>query len=88
MKSSANTLSGVVAAVMCAVTAGCFYEAPHHTTTTEYVPGPTVTGRAAVITTLPSGYRTVTYRGTRYYTHSGVYYQPQGSGYVVVQSPY
>lgn len=41
-----------------------------------------------VVSTLPSGYRTVTISGTRYYTHNDVYYRPQGSSYVVVDSPH
>ena len=41
-----------------------------------------------VIRTLPSGYQTVTYRGTRYYRSGNVYYQPRGNGYVIVDRPY
>ena len=41
-----------------------------------------------VIRTLPNGYKTVTYRGTRYYQSGNVYYQSRGDGYVIVQRPY
>lgn len=41
-----------------------------------------------VIRTLPSGARLVTLRGSRYYQHNNVYYRPEGSGYVIVDSPY
>jgi hypothetical protein len=44
--------------------------------------------RDAYVTTLPHGYRTVVYRGTRYYRSGDVYYQPRGTGYVIVRSPY
>jgi hypothetical protein len=56
-------------------------------TTTRYRssgPGPDVT----VVRTLPGGYRTVTHRGVRYYQHGNTYYQPSGSGYRIVASPY
>lgn len=36
---------------------------------------------------LPSGYRTYTYGGNRYYYHNNVYYRPQRGGYVVVDNP-
>ena len=41
-----------------------------------------------IITRLPSGYRTRTYNGTRYYEVNDQYYQQQGSGYTIVQRPY
>lgn len=41
-----------------------------------------------VIRTLPNGYRTVNYRGTRYYQSGNVYYQSRGDGYVIVDRPY
>lgn len=45
-------------------------------------------GRDVVITTLPSGYRTVKYRGSDYYQSRDVYYQRRGTGYVIVNRPY
>ncbi len=39
------------------------------------------------VRTLPPGYRTEVYRGTRYYSHDGTYYQGRGNGYVVVDAP-
>lgn len=48
--------------------------------TSSYQPG-------YVVTSLPAGYRTVTYGGTRYYQHDNVYYRPRGSGYAVVDRP-
>ena len=47
---------------------------------TDYRPGYTVTK-------LPSGYRSATYGGTRYYYHNDVYYRPRANGYVVVERP-
>lgn len=44
--------------------------------------------RETVITRLPSGYRTVTHRGVRYYQVRDSYYQQRGSGYVVVRAPF
>ncbi len=44
--------------------------------------------RDVVITELPRGYRTVERRGVRYYQANDTYYQRQGSGYVVVTSPF
>ncbi len=41
-----------------------------------------------VITRLPSGYRTVTHGGTRYYQAGDQYYQRQANGYIVVSRPY
>lgn len=49
--------------------------------TTTYAPG-------HVVTTLPAGYTTVRRAGARYYVADGVYYQPRGTQYVVVRSPY
>lgn len=49
-------------------------------TTTTYKPG-------YVATTLPSGYQTRVYRGTKYYYYDGVYYQPRGERYIVVPQP-
>lgn len=44
--------------------------------------------RDVVITHLPSGYRVVEHRGTRYYQVQDRYYQQRGSGYVIVGSPF
>lgn len=41
-----------------------------------------------VVTTLPSGYRTVRYNRDLYYENRGVYYRPANRGYVVVRRPY
>lgn len=71
-----------MASVLAFVTSACFYETPvhHHVETT-----PTT---STVVTTLPNGYKTVTYRGTDYYTYNNTYYRPHGSGYMVVANPY
>ena len=45
-------------------------------------------GSSHVINELPSGYRTVDYRGTPYYSYQDRYYRRQGSGYVTVASPF
>ena len=50
------------------------------TTVTTYRPG-------YEVDTLPYGYRTETYGGTRYYTVGDTYYQSRGGRYVVVESP-
>ncbi|GAA5118915.1 hypothetical protein GCM10023212_10080 [Luteolibacter yonseiensis] len=50
--------------------------------------GPPRGGRDVIVTRLPSGYRTVNYRGGVYYQSKDVYYQRRGTGYVVVTRPY
>ncbi len=54
--------------------------ATSNTTVTTYRPG-------YEVATLPYGYRTETYGGTRYYTTGDTYYQSRGGRYVVVESP-
>lgn len=49
--------------------------------------GPSSQGEV-VVTTLPSGYRTVNHRNGRYYQVRDTYYQQRGSGYVVVTNPF
>lgn len=39
------------------------------------------------VTHLPKNYRSIRYRGNRYYTHGGHFYQAFGSGYSVVAAP-
>lgn len=42
-----------------------------------------------VVTTLPAGYRSRTYRGTTYYYHGNTYYRANPSGgYVVTTRPW
>jgi hypothetical protein len=77
-----NHRLNVLAALVLGALGSCSYYETQTTATPEY----TTTGH--VITTLPSGYRTVTVGGTRYYSYGDSYYRPQGSGYVVVDSPY
>ena len=45
-------------------------------------------GSTRVVRELPRGYTTVTHRGEPYYRHNERYYRRQGSGYVVVASPF
>lgn len=45
-------------------------------------------GSSHVITELPRGYSTVNYQGEPYYRYQDRYYRRQGSGYVVVASPF
>lgn len=45
-------------------------------------------GSAHVISELPRGYTKVNYRGEPYYRHENRYYRRQGSGYVLVASPF
>ena len=45
-------------------------------------------GSSHVVSELPRGYTTVDYRGEPYYRYQDRYYRRQGSGYVVVASPY
>jgi hypothetical protein len=40
-----------------------------------------------IVTTIPSGHRTVIVRGTTYYAYDDVYYTPCPSGYIVVPPP-
>jgi hypothetical protein len=44
--------------------------------------------RGQFIAVLPSGHRTVFYGNTRYYTHGGVWYRPQGRSFVIVAPPF
>jgi len=46
------------------------------------------TGEVRVISTLPSGYREITHRGTPYYQSGSQYYRRQGEGFITVSSPY
>lgn len=39
------------------------------------------------VRSLPSGYRTETIGGSRYYYHNGTYYQPRSGRYIVVEAP-
>lgn len=41
----------------------------------------------AVMRRLPRGASVQIISGTRYYVHDGVYYRPQGSGYIIVDRP-
>jgi hypothetical protein len=76
-----NHRLNVLAAVVFGALASCSYYETPTTATPDYTTG-------HVITTLPSGYRTVTVAGTQYYSYGDSYYRPHGSGYVVVDSPY
>ena len=49
-----------------------------------YAPGP----RAMSYVALPHGARRVSYAGRVYYTHGDTWYQPSGSSYMIVESPY
>lgn len=53
----------------------------------EPVPVDTVYQPGYAVSTLPPGYRTEVINGVRYYRHDHVYYRPEGSGYVVVETP-
>ena len=48
----------------------------------HYYPAP-----GYAVTVLPAGNITVTFRGGRYYYHSGVWFRPSGPGFVVVRPP-
>jgi hypothetical protein len=76
-----NHRLNVLAAVVLGVLGSCSYYETPTTAVPDYTTG-------HVVTTLPSGYRTVTVRGTRYYSYGDSYYRPHGSGYIVVDSPY
>jgi hypothetical protein len=45
------------------------------------------THRGYVVERLPRGYRTVHYRGDRYYYHGGLWYRPYGVQYMVAPPP-
>lgn len=47
-----------------------------------------VDGRTTVIRELPRGYTTVNHRGEPYYRYQDRFYRRQGSGYVIVASPF
>ncbi len=53
----------------------------------EPAPVETVYQPGYAVRTLPPGYRTEVIDGVRYYHHDRVYYRPEGSGYVVVDTP-
>ena len=76
-----NYRLNVLAAVVLGALGSCSYYETPTTTVPDYTTG-------HVVTTLPSGYRTVTVRGTQYYSYGDSYYRPHGSGYIVVDSPY
>jgi len=76
-----NHRLNLLAAVVLGALGSCSYYETPTTAAPEYTTG-------HVVTTLPSGYRTVTVGGTRYYSYGNSYYRPHGSGYVIVDSPY
>ncbi|MCW1923099.1 DUF6515 family protein [Luteolibacter arcticus] len=80
-----NHRLNLLAALAFGALASCSYHETPTSATPDYGHNH---GSSHVITTLPSGYRTVTISGNQYYTHGDRYYRPQGSGYVVVDSPY
>ncbi len=41
-----------------------------------------------VVTVLPSGYTTTTYRGTTYYSYQNTYYRSVPGGYTVITGPW
>lgn len=43
--------------------------------------------RGAVVTTMPSGAKVVSYRNTPYHVHNGIFYRPSGRQFVVVAPP-
>lgn len=58
-----------------------YYSTPGHTSvTTTYRTG-------YEVRELPSGYRTQTIDGTRYYVHDNTYFRPRRDRYVVVEAP-
>ena len=74
------------AALATAMLAGCVLPPPPPLVTVQSQP--VVYEPGYVVTTLPTGYRTVTYHRNVYYTSGNVYYQRHPHGYVVVQRPY
>ena len=77
-----NHRLNLLAALVFGALGSCSYYETQTTATPDYY------SSGQVITTLPSGYRTVTVGGTQYYSYGDSYYRPHGSGYVVVDSPY
>lgn len=101
MKTPASTPARIVAAVLAATSVTFIAHAQEHRDRREserfhtphwvlderfhhnhYYP---VTGYA--VTVLPAGHVAVTFRGGRFYFHSGVWFQPRGHGFVVVRPP-
>jgi len=80
MKFTTQSILKTSSAVMAAALFSSCVDPYATTTVTSYRPG-------YEIQTLPQGYRTEEYSGTRYYSHNGTYYRPQGSRYIVVEAP-
>lgn len=87
MKTTASLLSATLAA---ALITGCYYHDRPRTADRQLGPTMTAPGAAGetIISGLPRGYTTTTYRGTRYYRHGSTWYRDYpGGGYVVVAAP-
>lgn len=86
MKTFASlTLVGLVSVAA----VGCFSYERRTPERTVVVTETSPTVQETVVTTLPSGYRTRTYRGTTYYYTRDVVYRPAPrGGYVVVTRPW
>jgi len=85
-----KTLASLTLIGLVSVTAsGCFSYERRTPDRTVVVTETSPTMRETVVTRLPSGYRTRTYRGTTYYYTKDVVYRsaPRG-GYVVVTRPW
>jgi hypothetical protein len=65
---------------------GCVTEKPVSHDAVVVTEAPVTTTR--VVTVLPSGYTTTTYRGNTYYTYRNTYYRAVPGGYTVVTRPY
>lgn len=69
--------------------AGCVITPPAPPTVAVQTVAPEPVYRPGyVVTTLPTGYRTMRYGRSVYYVNRGVYYRRHPSGYVVVTRPY
>lgn len=68
--------------------AGCFvYERKTVPSNDVVVTESTPVTTSRVVTVLPTGYTTTTYRGTTYYTYRNTYYRSVPGGYTVVTRP-
>jgi len=85
-----KTIASFTLLALVAITAsGCLVYERRTPTRTVVVTENAPAMRETVITTLPSGYRTRTYRGSSYYyTRDVVYRRYPSGGYVVVPRPW
>ena len=84
-----KTILSIVLLTTGLATSGCFVYERRTVPNRVVVHETTVSPSPRVITVLPAGYRTRSYRGVNYYYSDNVYYRTYPSGgYVVVPRPW